>query len=176
MINVLQLLSLPTKGTKRAQALDSMQEFSCRLLFSILNSIWMVFYTFTVRIQTLLKCKIAGAKLIADGWFVLLSFICPGLGMVSDYCESSLNSIWAIEFLHSGSSTKVPFIGPSVLSLKHMIQKRIQKNAYFSIKSYLIINGRLKKGDCTNMGTTKTVIYISWRAGAVNCAEWDIYL
>lgn len=87
----------------------------------------MVFYVFKVSIQTLLKWKIVGAKLIAGDWFVLLSIICPGFGIVSDYCESSLNSIQPIEFLHYGSCTKVPFTGPSVLSLKHMTQKIIQK-------------------------------------------------
>lgn len=68
-------------------------------------------YLLKVRIQTLLKFKIAGAMPTADDRFVLLSFICPGFGTVSDYCESSFNSVSAIEFPYTvGVVQKYPLL------------------------------------------------------------------
>lgn len=116
---------------------------------SVFKSGGVLFIQISVRIQTFSKFKNAGAAPVLGDWFGLIYLSCFGdcIKLLWVFIKFYLSS-WVL--LHYGSSTKEPFIRPSVLSLKFMPQKVIKKWLLF-YEVTLIINERLKKRDLSNM-------------------------
>lgn len=134
MIDVLYLLLLPTTVTTRAQVLDSSMNpipdpFSVTIWIEI---IWCPIDLDLIPDSNFFEIQECRGN-IYPRWLVCFTLI-----YLSCFWDS-IKLLWVlIKFypsnwvlLHYKSSTKVPFIGPSVLSLKRTPQKIIQKLVLF---------------------------------------------